>query len=146
MVAELELDQVAAPGVAPRERQEVPDPGLAVRPEEAVQPEDERGTGGAQAADRRELFRRDLGCGRRYRPAGELARLDPRGDAEAETRSRLRHRRDGAGAEAGPHGRAGSERRPSERDGQRDRASASTAHPAADATPAGAELQQRSGP
>src|SRR3954463_9504233 len=85
VVAELELDLEAGLRVAVGQLLEVLHPLLAVRPEEAVQAEDERDARvRPQLPQRLDLLRRVLGHARRLRPAAELAGLGAGRDAEAE--------------------------------------------------------------
>ena len=73
VVAHLQLDQVAAPGEAASQPEVAPEAGLAVGPEEAVEPQHEGPAGRAQARERRVGARRPLGHGHGGR-AADLAR------------------------------------------------------------------------
>src|SRR5205823_12399272 len=77
-------------GVAVGELEEVLHAGLTVRPEEAVEAEDERDRGvRTQLAEGGELLGGVLGRARRLRTGAELAGLGPGGDAEPEARAGL---------------------------------------------------------
>src|SRR5947208_12697872 len=87
-------------GVAVGEREEPPDPGFTVRPEQAVEAEDEGRPRWAEKAQGRQLLGGDLGRARLHRAAGQLTGLDPGCDAEPQLRPALRNGRDRAGASA----------------------------------------------
>ncbi len=96
MVAHLQLDEEAAPGEPPRQAEVAAEAGLPVRPEEAVEAQDERTPGRAQAVERGVRAGGALGHGD-GRPAAGLAGLHERANAEAQ-------RRPGPRVEAvGPH-------------------------------------------
>jgi hypothetical protein len=87
VVADLELDQVAAAGEAAGQPQVAPKAAFAVRPEEAVETQHERPSRGAQTSERRVRSARPLrGCGRRV--GADLSRLSERPDPRSEASAR----------------------------------------------------------